>query len=109
MIYSLRLPEGCRLRFAVGIPENAWSQGSDGVEFRMEIRSEGGEWREIYTRYLNPRGVATDRGWQRGDVHLAPWGGQSVEIRFLTGPGPRGDTSFDWAFWADPHLRTGKD
>jgi 4-amino-4-deoxy-L-arabinose transferase-like glycosyltransferase len=97
--FSLRIPEDRILRVATGIPDSAWDQGSDGAEFRIEIRSDGGGWVEILSHHL----VA--RGWQEVDVDLGPWGGKEVEILFLTGPGPSGSTAFDWAFWADPHLR----
>jgi hypothetical protein len=97
--FSLRIPGERILRVATGIPDRAWDQGSDGAEFRIEIRSDGGEWEEVLSQDV------TARGWREVDVDLAPWRGREVEIRFLTGPGPSGSTAFDWAFWADPHLR----
>lgn len=94
-------PEGtdCRLRFAIGINEPAWSR-SDGVEFRIRLGADPGG-RPIYQELLDPRGE-TPR-WQEREVALpAPAAG--AELVFETGPGPAGSRDHDHAGWASPHV-----
>ncbi len=42
----------------------------------------------------------------RGEIDLSRYGGQEITLLFSTDPGPRGDSSFDWAAWSDFHFES---
>ena len=70
---------------------------SDGVTFAVEIQSEG----ETALLY---RAHQTTGAWERHEVSLAPWKGQSVCLRFITDCGPDDNTTADHAFWGDVRI-----
>lgn len=128
--YRYWIPHIASLMFHVGIPEAAWEQGGDGVEFEVSIvpirgrlRRRAGERThalhlvptplidesvKIYSRYLDPRNRPEDRGWHAEQIDLSGLGQSHYEIVFKTHPGPAGDSSYDWAAWGNPRIvRTG--
>jgi hypothetical protein len=68
---------------------------TDGVTFDVNEVLAGGGIRELYTRFLNPREQAADRGPQviTVDFTLEKPG----EVELLIGPGPSGRNARDWA------------
>jgi len=76
----------------------------DGVEFRLEARNAGGDIRQLYDRYIDPKHNPAERRWISGAVDLSAYSGQTVDLLFTTTPGPAGDTCADWAGWGDPHF-----
>jgi len=77
-----------RLRVAVGVLD---AGGSDGVTFALDIVGPEGT-RRAWTRHVRP-----DEGWVTARVPLA--GAEALD--FVTGPGPAGDATLDYAVWAD--------
>ena len=69
------------------------AEKSDGVTFRVRVNGEDA-WQEHRP------------GLQQQPFHvdLAKWAGSAVAIRFEVAPGPRNDTSFDWALWGGRKL-----
>jgi hypothetical protein len=76
----------------------------DGVEFRLEVRDGHGQIELLYSRYIDPKHILSERRWIPETVDLNRYVGQKVELLFSTTPGPAGDTCADWAGWGDPHF-----
>ncbi len=108
---SVEVPAAGRtvLRFSTGIGdlrdpgEAARDQEkplSDGAVFRIEAESHGGAAgpREIY-RELRTRGA-----WVPAEADLGAYAGKRILLRLVTGPGPSGDCSWDWALWGQPQV-----
>jgi hypothetical protein len=69
------------------------------VEFAVVMVDGGKHEQVLYSRLLNPATNVADREMQSLEITLPkpPPGG---EILFRTLPGPKDDSSFDWAYWA---------
>jgi hypothetical protein len=78
---------------------------SDGVGFKIEIKSDG-LIETLFSALLNPREVAADRSGRMIRLDLSRYAGKQVELLFSTDPGPKGDSSYDWSGWAKPHFVT---
>jgi lysophospholipase L1-like esterase len=98
----VRLGKHPSLRFGIGIIPAAWDRGTDGVEFRVLLRTAGGVSQELYRRYLDPRGQPADRKWIDESIALDAFSGQEIHVILRTGPNPRGIPDFDWAVWSGP-------
>jgi lysophospholipase L1-like esterase len=92
------------LRFGIGMNPDAWSRETDGVEFRVALRSAGGSTRELYRRHLNPRQNPSDRKWIDETVSLSEFANEEVQVILRTHPGPTGNNDFDWSAWSGPVL-----
>ena len=66
---------------------------SDGLTFRIYV---GGKKRLDVNR--------TDAAWQPFALDLTENAGRTVTVRFETDPGPKGDSSFDFALWGDRQI-----
>jgi hypothetical protein len=100
---SVRLGARPSLRFGIGINPEAWDRKTDGVEFRVLLRT-AGKLHEVYRRHLDPRGTAADRRWVDESIALHAFARQDVQVILSTGPGPRGSWDFDWSLWSGPAL-----
>ncbi len=101
-------PARRRLSFDVAI-QPAVYDGSmplcgDGVEFRLEVRDSQGRIEPLYSRYIDPKHILSERRWIPETIDLNQYIGQNVELLFTTTPGPAGDACADWAGWGDPHF-----
>ncbi len=72
----------------------------DGVEFIIEVRNASGRIRRFFSRYIDPKHNVKERHWIQGQVDLSAYRGQSIELLFTTTPGPKGNSSYDWALWS---------
>ena len=66
---------------------------SDGVTFRLFV--DGQPLLDTHR---------PDANWQPFSFDLTPKAGQTITLRFETDPGPRDNSSFDFALWADREL-----
>lgn len=71
---------------------------SDGVGFRLEIRT-GGQTDVLFNTFLNPKDVPADRNGRHFRADLTRYAGKEVELLFSTDPGPSGNAVYDWAGW----------
>ncbi len=95
-----RLPPQARFRTAIALAPQSWAI-SDGAEFL--IQTVDGEREEIvFRRVLDPRGVPSERVWHEVEIDLSAFFGRDIEVWLMTGPGPSGDNTADWAVWAEP-------
>ena len=58
----------------------------------------------MFSRYIDPKHNSEERRWMQGSVDLSSYRDQRVDLLFSTDPGPKGDTSYDWAAWSDLHF-----
>jgi hypothetical protein len=72
---------------------------SDGVGFKLEIKSDG-VIETLFSTFLNPRDVLADRSGRRIRLDLTLYAGKEVELLFSTDPGPHGNNAYDWGGWA---------
>jgi hypothetical protein len=73
----------------------------DGVGFTVEVRDSSGKIEKLFSNYIDPKHNLTERRWIDGELDLSRYRGQEITLLFSTDPGPRGDSSFDWAAWSD--------
>lgn len=103
IIPQIEILSHTRLVFAIGLADEGWQQGSDGVGFHVSV-IRGEETVPIFDRVLDPAKRLADRGWQRAEVSLDRFAGSSVALVFETDGGPAGHREYDWAYWGEPHL-----
>ncbi|MDO8587479.1 MAG: DUF6259 domain-containing protein [Armatimonadota bacterium] len=87
--YLIRVPKSANpeLRFCCGLSDAA--KESDGVTFAVAVNRE-----DIWREHI------AESSWHSRGVSLAKWRGKTVRLRFLTGPGPAGDPTWDHANWS---------
>lgn len=94
--FVFQLPAAKRivLRGATAMGTDAAKPGkSDGVTFRVRVGD-----RTLIDIHR------ADAAWQPFEFDLTPLAGQTVALRFETDPGPRSNSSFDFALWGDREL-----
>ena len=92
-------PEATHITVDFGLSEAAYNdphKASDGFELRVSRLQPDGGLRPLYSRVLNPRDNAADRGEHHADIALLP--GAAGDLVVETLPGPHRNLSFDWAF-----------
>jgi hypothetical protein len=107
IIYKdILVPEHARLEVFLGIKEEAWDKGTDGVYFRIGV-SHGEDYRDLVARHLDPQRVAGDRGWVPVSIDLSEYAGKKVNVVFNThesAPGGPNNGLFDFAIFGAPRL-----
>jgi membrane protein YfhO len=76
----------------------------DGVEFTVELKEPSGRIIKEFSRYIDPKHDPQERRWLDAHIDLSAWRNQTIELLFTTAPGPKGDTSYDWAAWSNFHF-----
>ena len=93
--------------FTYGLDERCYDPargtGTDGVEIVVEFEHPDLRLERVFERLLDPRNRAADRGPQTSRVRLPRESGGRIVVR--VGPGPKGDTAFDWAYLANPRAQ----
>ena len=60
---------------------------------------------QIFSLNIVPNSHPVDRRWFDDErVDLRQFGGQAVDVIFEAGPGPSGNSDFDWGGWSTPVL-----
>jgi hypothetical protein len=97
--------EHSTLYFGIGVDPNVWSPDlGDGIEFQVWVRDQSAHEVEVYGAYIDPKHNPDQRGWLDAQVDLGRFAGQTVEIHFVTLPGPADDDRYDWGGWSTPVL-----
>ena len=91
------------LTFRFGVRDEAWDKPGDGVDFTVYVQGYGPRVK-AFTRYADPKHEPNDRHWIDGRVPLRAFANQDIRITFATDPGPAGDTTHDWAVFAEPRI-----
>jgi MFS family permease len=103
--YTLRLPTHAHLQTSLALDPQTWQVGKgDGVEYIVYVKAAGGSSRKVLDRYIDPKNIVDDRKWHDLSIDLSAYGGQQVALTLTTLPGPRGDTTYDWAGWGNPQI-----
>lgn len=102
--FPLALPDQTPIRLSFANAMNPDTLG-DGVTFRVRVLPleavDGALGEIVFERHT------TAQSWQEGEVDLSSFAGRSVRLQFESHPGPKNDTSWDHANWAEPVLVTG--
>lgn len=92
-------PAGSKvIELSFGIRKEAFEregQKTNGVSFEVDVQASDGSVRQLFLRELDPASVPGDRGTQTAQVPYKPSPGDQIVLRTR----PRGDYSFDWAYW----------
>jgi hypothetical protein len=87
-----------------GFEESAYTVGTtDGAEFRIELGTDQGTNRLLYSELLQPKSNPNDRGLHSFSVELPPEPHATVLLKVL--PGPHNDTTWDLACWAQIEIK----
>ena len=100
---DILIPSNASLEFDIELDPGAWTK-SDGVLFEIDIQSNG-QTDKVLSRYVDPRDNPQDRKRLYYDIPLEKYSNQTVNISFITNPGPANNTYWDWADWGNPLIR----
>ena len=97
-------PQRGRVNWEYGLTDPSWNREvadgdkTDGVEFAVWAERDNDETqrRLLWSRYLNPRSIESDRGPQKDEFHYALEEGE--QLVFTARPGA--SMSYDWAYLA---------
>jgi len=104
--YSIKVTKGRPVfRASLGMTPDSWDKAGDGVEFVVAVEVRG-EQRELFRRYIDPKGDPALRRWNDIEVDLSAYAGKEVKLSLITGPGPKGDPYYDWAVWGAPRIES---
>jgi glycosyltransferase involved in cell wall biosynthesis len=103
--HNLKIRNGSRLEFGIGISDEAVDLGADGVHFKIVVTDSQSEEHMVYSRYIDPTNRVEDRRWIDETVPLQQFDGEVVSITFRTSPGPSSSRMYEWAGWSAPRLR----
>jgi hypothetical protein len=105
--YSLA-PGSRVIRGKFGIRPQAYAEGnehpSDGAEFQVNLLRPDGSRDILFSRLLRPGQIPAERGLQPLSVDLPD--GATGQVEFIILPGPAGNPSSDWTYWADLVVET---
>ena len=95
--YRVKVPEE-GLKFSAKIAKFKWSDPGDGILFKIGVKSNGGEIKEV------AQSTVKDRKWHDISADLSFWAGKSVDLYLISDPGPADNTYGDGGGWADLEL-----
>ena len=104
--HDVKVPAHARLELFLGLKEEAWPKGTDGVYFRVGV-SLGDTYKDLVTRNVDPYRVAGDRGWIPISIDLSEYAGKTVNVIFNTQeslPGLPPHSMYDFAVFGAPRL-----
>jgi tetratricopeptide (TPR) repeat protein len=103
--YRLTVPENANLSFALALAPEVWSFGKgDGTQFDVKLQDAEGTSYRLFSEYIDPKNILDHRCWHLREIDLSMWAGQTVDLTFITHPGPNDDSRYDWAGWAEPRI-----
>jgi Bacterial membrane protein YfhO len=95
------------LDFSIGLnPQVFQSDRGDGVDFTIRVIDNLNNRHTLFTKYIDPKNNPCERKWFDESVSLNQWAGKKIILRFITDAGPKGNVSWDWAYWGDIGLST---
>ena len=91
--FTVALPESPKinLEFDIGLLDG--TENSDGVTFIVSVQEA-----EVFRRNYR------EQRWERVVLDLTRYSGETVLLRFITNPGPAGNTGWDSAIWGEPKI-----
>ncbi len=106
IFHDITIPPHARLELFLGLKEEAWPKGTDGVYFRVGV-SKGEIYKDLVARNVDPFRVEGDRGWIPFSVDLTEYAGQTVNVIFNTHPsipGREPNGLYDYAVFGSPRI-----
>ena len=101
VIWRVDIPEGAVLETEMAVRQDAWTELSDGVMFRIGV-SDGTEYKEFVKQVIDPYNVESDRHWFPVSVDLSAYAGQNMQVIFNTET--RQSPVRDAALWGEPRI-----
>ncbi len=106
--YPVHVQPDTVFEFGYGFDPAVWTLAEgDGVRFDIEI-STGGDPYLLWSRYIDPKNVESDRHWFYESINMSQFAGKDVEITLRTWPdssaNPDGNVVYDWVYWVNPRL-----
>lgn len=104
--HDITVPERGRLELFLGIKEEAWDKGTDGVYFRVGV-SHGQTYTDLTARSVDPYRNPGDRGWIPVSLDLSQYAGEKVNVVFNTHPSAPGGPNngmYDFAVFGAPRI-----
>jgi hypothetical protein len=103
LIYQVTVPSDGWLEAAFALKPEAWTQATDGAQFRIGI-AEGRTYDELLRQVVVP--ARGDRRWFTVRLDLSAYQGHTVRLIFNTDPGPPGskNAAFDETVWCEPRI-----
>jgi hypothetical protein len=95
-------PEPVEFVSRIAMSPESWNWGGDGAQFSVRLMDAAG--RETIAFDQSVSNQAADRHWHAVAVPLRQYAGQTITLTLETDPGPRGDTTGDWAGWGTPRI-----
>jgi hypothetical protein len=95
-----------RLKVAVGMKPEAWTQEGNGVLFFVGV-SDNRTFETLFTQHVNPFGNPGDRKWIPVWVDLSAYAGEQIDLIFNTRSSPADvadDPRNDLALWGSPEI-----
>jgi tetratricopeptide (TPR) repeat protein len=103
--FQLELPAAAQLDFALALAPSVWQLGKgDGVQFGVEVQGGTGSVFPVFSEYIDPKNLPSQREWHEKSVNLSRWSGQTITLTLTTDPGPNGNSLYDWAGWGEPRI-----
>jgi hypothetical protein len=106
IFHDIVVPPRARLELFLGVKEEVWDKGTDGVYFRVGI-SHGETYTELAKRSVAPYHVPADRGWIPLSFDLSAYAGQTINVIFNThssSPGVVPHILYDFAVFGAPRI-----
>lgn len=99
--YAVQVGNARTFRFSYGLDPQVFDKtATDGVGFMIEIKPPSGAISRAFYSYIDPKHNPAERRWMDGGIDLSRYRGQSIQLLFSTDPGPKGNSSYDWAAWS---------
>lgn len=103
--YDLALPktQPIRLELAIAMKTDvAVPERSDGCDFHVSVRTAGGQERVLLDEHY------ASAKWKPFGFDLSDYAGSRITLRLQVGPGPKNNSSWDYAFFGDPRIVVGE-
>jgi hypothetical protein len=101
---AVQLPANAVLTFRIGIDQEVWDKGGDGVDFSVFVIRSNDAAVKVFSRYVDPKHRPEDRRWIDEQISLTAFHDEEVHIKLVTAPGPADDFAFDSAVWSAPQI-----
>lgn len=103
--YELEIPENSFLSFAAALDPETWGKkGGNGALFEIYL-IDGHSQYLLFSRFIDPANRKEHRRWFDEKIDLREFGGRKAILKYVTDTGPRGNSSWDWAGWANPEIK----
>ena len=105
--YSFIVPnDSVFLTFSIGLNSAVWTPNKgDGVLFEIFLVEPGNE-KKLFGKYIDPKNELRDRKWHNVEINLSDYRGKSINLSFVTSPGPNNSNAYDSAGWGELYLKT---